>query len=296
LNDELFFPVSYNNQRKIIDMIWHGKDNLMRTGGINHVPRLTMFILTLILLLGATFVLAYNITAALSSNTDVAFVDESDNKITGPILNENNMYPGWSRPYKIMIKNFGNKAKYRLRLVTDEGLQPLSLADVLSVKIDKDGTEKNYRLADSKDIFLIDETIINKGEKQEVTLTLAMDETAGNEYQNLSIGLDLVLNAGSVADDEHGNGNNEGGGGNNDTGTVVEPEPTPEDNFEEDVIIEDDNIPEGEPEPDTEKPAVEETEDQLPQTGGIPIELFIGMGIVFIVSGLLLNKKIQRKI
>ena len=269
----------------------------MKTRGAKRVSRFTMFILSLILITGVTFVLAYNITAALLSNTDITFVDESDNKITGPILNESNMYPGWSRPYKIMIKNFGNKAKYRLRLVTDEGLQPLSLADVLSVKIDKDGTEKNYRLADSKDIFLIDETIINKGEKQEVTLTLAMDETAGNEYQNLSIGLDLVLNAGSVAEEEHGNGNNEsGGGGNYDTGTVENPEPTPENDIEEDVIIEDDNIPEGEPEPDTDEPVKEETEAQLPQTGGIPIELFIGMGFVFIVSGVLLNKMIQRKI
>jgi len=244
-------------------------------------------------------VLACNLTAALLSGTDVALVDESGNKITDSIFNESNMYPGWSRSYKIMIKNFGNKAKYRLHLVVDGEHKPPSLADVLSVMIDKDGIEKNFRLADSKDIPLIGTTVINQGEKQEFTMTLAMDKTAGNEYQNLSLGLDLVLNADPVADDDHGNGNNEGGGGNNDTGTVENPEPTPDDDIEEDVkedvIIEDDIIPEGEPEPDTEKPVKEETEAQLPQTGGIPIEVFIGMGSVFIMAGLLLNKKIQRK-
>lgn len=255
-----------------------------------------LFFMTLITSISYALVNSDPLSSTTSQNQDVAFVDDNGNKTTAPVLNEGNAYPGWSKTSVVKIKNFGGKSEYKLKLdfPYDKSDGRPSLADVLSLKIIKSGVEKDYKLTELINIPIIDSTLISTGATDDITLILSMDESAGNEYENLSIDLQLILYTEPV-EYNHDHENNYGGN-DGDTPITTEPENTPGPTVEPPI---EESLPDRGDEPievilDHEIPM----DSILPQTGGIPVEVYICLGVILILSGYYLrvkNKRIIRK-
>lgn len=225
--------------------------------------------------------------SAPQNGLDLTLVDSAGNELPGSMLiNEDNVYPGWSKEYTLRVKNSGSDARYTVGadFVYDKSDGQPSLADVLSLKIVKNGTAVNYRLTDLIGKPLQDITIIKAGNTHTFPLVLSMDESAGNEYERLTLNVELTITAEPLYYDKHDDPYDGGNGG---TKVVVTPQPTPTPTptptpvpVEAPVIIEDLPVPEG-PLPDrgAEEDAV------LPQTGGVPAVIIFGMGVLLILTG-----------
>lgn len=272
----------------------------------NKVVYLILLLLCLSLATSISFawVLSDPLASQPQQGLDIAFVDDAGNKVTDPPLNEGNAYPGWSKASVIKIKNFGVKARYKLGLDFISGTKPC-LADVLSLKTIKNGIEADYRLTDFISRPLIDTTEINGGAVHELTVVLAMDASAGNEYENLSLDLKLILYAEPISE-THEPGHQNGGG---DGGTTVvvtppatptpspaptatpTPEPTPTPVIESPEPSEPEPLPDSGSEP--EQMLLDEAEipqGSLPRTGGIPAILLVGIGILLVSTGYLIKR------
>ncbi len=262
-----------------------------------------LILLLLFLTLVTSISFAWVINEPLASNPqqglDIAFINDAGSKVTDPVLSEGNAYPGWSKTSVIKIKNFGMRARYKLGLdfVYDPS-QPC-LADVLSLKTIKNGTVSEYRLVDFIKVPLIDTTEINEGAVHELTVVLAMDESAGNEYENLSLDLKLILYAepmGESHEPDHQNSGNDGG-----TTVVVTPQATVTPTPEPTPVIAVPEPEEPEPLPEREPAPVIILNEEVPQgislpkTGGIPGALLIGTGILLVCSGYLLKYRGKNK-
>lgn len=130
--------------------------------------------------------------------------DEWIDASTGAIFNYSLWEPGYTQVRHIKIANEGNLAlKYQLKIVANGTVS--NLADVIDVYYTDPAAQVTARselTADKKLGTLTDvlnglESTANgsliAGENVTLTLALKMQETAGNEYQNLSIGSDFSV-------------------------------------------------------------------------------------------------------
>lgn len=128
----------------------------------------------------------------------------------GAIFNNNLWEPGYIEAKHIKIVNEGNLAlKYQMRIIANGIVS--ELADVIDVyyfdtavqlsrasltAANKLGTLAevlNYGEANTKSLTQSVVGELKKGESNTITLALKMQESAGNEYQNLSIGTDFSV-------------------------------------------------------------------------------------------------------
>lgn len=124
---------------------------------------------------------------------------------TGPIFNYSLWEPGYTEVRHVRISNKGNLAlKYEIRIVANGEVS--KLADVIDVYYIKDGKQITSRtgLTDENKIGTLSQVLANpyaaKGHilagdnaADVATIALKMQESAGNEYQNLSIGTDFSI-------------------------------------------------------------------------------------------------------
>jgi|BioPla2DNA2_1021312.scaffolds.fasta_scaffold84180_1 hypothetical protein len=131
---------------------------------------------------------------------DVALLNASGERMTGPLIDEGNVYPGWSDTYPVRVKNYGKAARYQLGIdfsYNPSGSMP-QLANVMRLELIKDGTVTEYRMSDLVDKPLTEICQINSGRVHNMELVLYMDEEAGNEYEGLTLDFDLTLYAESL--------------------------------------------------------------------------------------------------
>jgi|BioPla2DNA2_1021312.scaffolds.fasta_scaffold19794_3 hypothetical protein len=267
---------------------------LRKTNTLIYIVFLSFFI-TLITSISYALVNSEPLSSTASQNQDIAFIDDDGNRTTAPVLNEGNAYPGWSKTSVVKIKNFGSKARYKLVIdfTYEKSDGRPALADVLRLKTIKDGIEKDYMLTELINTPIIDSTPISRGVTDDITLVLSMDESAGNEYENLSIDIQLILYTEPVEynhDHENNHGGNDGG-----TTVITEPEKSPEPTFDPAI---DEPLPDRSDEPETEIIPDDEIpmDSILPQTGGIPIEVHICLGAALIVIGFCLRADDKRTV
>ena len=124
---------------------------------------------------------------------------------TGAIFNYNLWEPGYTEARHVRISNKGNLAlKYEIRIAANGEVS--KLADVIDVYYIKDGKQITSRtgLTDENKIGTLSQVLANpyaaKGHilagdnaADVATIALKMQESAGNEYQNLSIGTDFSI-------------------------------------------------------------------------------------------------------
>ena len=124
---------------------------------------------------------------------------------TGAIFNYDLWEPGYTEARHVRISNKGNLAlKYEIRIVANGEVS--KLADVIDVYYIKDGKQITSRtgLTDENKIGTLSQVLANpyaaKGHilagdnaADVATIALKMQESAGNEYQNLSIGTDFSI-------------------------------------------------------------------------------------------------------
>ncbi|HIU25843.1 MAG TPA: hypothetical protein IAC50_05045 [Candidatus Copromorpha excrementigallinarum] len=147
-----------------------------------------------------------------------------------PVFDYDNWEPGYSTPEVFQIKNNGTLAlKYQLDLILQEG-QTSKLADVINVWF-KTGNEaitsvptgmNEDQLADDgyTEIGTLSSILNNEhaatgylseGQSDYAAIVLYMDESAGNDYKNLSIGgtFDIVLSATQQTEETDGFGSDQ---------------------------------------------------------------------------------------
>jgi len=132
---------------------------------------------------------------------------------TGPIFKSELWEPGYTEAKHIKVSNIGTLAlKYQMRILANGVVSELAdVIDVYYIAPDADGNVKAISRADLKDDNKIgtlsnvlnnasDVAISKKiagsleaGKSNTVTIALKMQESAGNEYQNLSIGTDFSI-------------------------------------------------------------------------------------------------------
>ena len=130
---------------------------------------------------------------------DVALLNASGERMTGPLIDEGNVYPGWSDTYPVRVKNYGKAARYQLgidSLYNPSGSMP-QLANVMRLELIKDGTVTEYRMSGLVDKPLTEICQINSKGPQ-YGIGSYMDEEAGNEYEGLTLDFDLTLYAESL--------------------------------------------------------------------------------------------------
>lgn len=124
---------------------------------------------------------------------------------TGPIFTEEEIWePGYVSVRHIKIANAGNLAlKYQLHIVANGEVS--KLADVIDVYYADPAVQVADRTALTADNYLgtLSTVLANlsnsasgaliAGASDTITIALKMQETAGNEYQNLSIGSDFAI-------------------------------------------------------------------------------------------------------
>ena len=155
-------------------------------------------------------------------NEDPAAVSAWNDASTGAIFNNDKWEPGYVEARHIKIANEGTLAlKYKLLVVANGEVSDLS--DVIDVyyydPAQKLATDRSD-LVDAKKIGNLTDVLANfettaagkleAGEDHTVTIALKMQESAGNEYQNKSIGTDfsivLVATQATSEDDSFGDG------------------------------------------------------------------------------------------
>ncbi len=119
------------------------------------------------------------------------------------IFNYDKWEPGYTEVRHVRISNKGNLAlKYELNIVANG--QTSKLADVIDVYYIKGGQQIGTRtqLKETDKIGTLTEVLANpaaaaghllKGESDIATIALKMQESAGNEYQGMSIGTDFSI-------------------------------------------------------------------------------------------------------
>ena len=124
---------------------------------------------------------------------------------TGAIFNYDLWEPGYTEARHVRISNKGNLAlKYEIRIVANGEVS--KLAEAIDVYYVKDGKQITSRtgLTDENKIGTLSQVLANpyaaKGHilagdnaADVATIALKMQESAGNEYQNLSIGTDFSI-------------------------------------------------------------------------------------------------------
>lgn len=209
------------------------------------------------------------------------------------LFDEDNVYPGWEDSYTLQIKNKGSgPVDYTIGLSCKNPEQKPNLADVMVLIVTRSDRITFCRLSDINGKILQEATTLGAQETQTFDFTLLMDEEAGNEYQNLSLEVFLQIAAEQTSEQHEDPGQSSGGGGGGKRIPVtIDPDPKPEPEPEEVTKL---DIPlpdrgEEDPEPDIE---IEPTPfiEILPKTGGVPYQLLLAIGIVFIVIGCWLGK------
>ena len=123
---------------------------------------------------------------------------------TGAIFNYDKWEPGYVEVRHIKIANVGTLAlKYQIKIVANGEVS--DLADVIDVYYVDPAVQVNNRaqLTDANKLGTLTEVLANlantangelpAGENDTITLALKMQESAGNEYQNLAIGSDFSV-------------------------------------------------------------------------------------------------------
>lgn len=242
------------------------------------------------------------------------------------LFHENNAYPGWEDSYTLQIKNTGSGViNYNLSLYYDEPEQQPDLAQVLTMTVQRGDIKASGKLSELNGEVLQQATTLYSQETHVFNITLAMDEEAGNEYQNLS--LDVFLKIVAEQDTDHEDPSPTPTHTPEPTHTpkptpkpTPTPSPTPEEPTPEPTPT---SEPTSAPEP-TSTPEPEPTQtpepgpddgtgtpipgsgedfdednggisqnvdlDVLPKTGGMPYELFMAVGVVLIAIGCWLRK------
>lgn len=187
------------------------------------------------------FLTALLITALLS-NTKVLGTEAADFVVACgnkcdltpkniPLFNNTNIYPGWDSSVSLKAENNRNESlKFTIQavfseVVSDQVEQVLSissddidLADVLSVKIEEDGSSAwkgwSGKLNDLKSPIVLSE--IPSGGSRDYKITISMDTEAGNEYQGKTTVFDLNLIFDAISVTEKEGGGDESDGGNED--------------------------------------------------------------------------------
>jgi len=234
---------------------------------------------------------------------DMALYDADGNELPKDefsnfrLFHEDNAYPGWGNSYKLNIKNTGSGAiNYNIKLHYDTPEQGPDLAEVLTMTVEGNNHKTSGKISELNDKVLQEAVTLFAQETHTFDITLAMDEEAGNEYQNLSLDVLLQIAAeqgGEHHDPEPPHDDND----DHDPPIRVKPDPDPkpkpepEEVPEEPEIIPDIPLPDrgDEPGPDAE---IQETPviEVLPKTGGVPYQLMLAIGIVFIAVGFWLRK------
>ena len=137
---------------------------------------------------------------ATTNGKQTAYKDASE----GPIFNYDLWEPGYVEAKNIEIKNIGTlDLKYQLSIVATDEVS--KLADVIDVyyaddekvlDVRADMSELNYIGTLSSVLAQISSTASGNlldGESHTVTLALKMKESAGNDYQGLSIGSEFAV-------------------------------------------------------------------------------------------------------
>ena len=148
-----------------------------------------------------------NLDVALewANGTEALDTAEWKDASTGAIFNYNLWEPGYTEARHVRISNKGNLAlKYEIRIAANGEVS--KLADVIDVYYIKDGKQITSRtgLTDENKIGTLSQVLANpyaaKGHilagdnaADVATIALKMQESAGNEYQNLSIGTDFSI-------------------------------------------------------------------------------------------------------
>jgi len=249
-------------------------------------------------------------TSITPAGLKLKLIDNKGNELPDLVMiSEDNVYPGWSKEYVLRIKNSGDPTNYTIGVdfEYDKSNGLPHLADVLTLKKMRNNQESKYNLVDLLTSPLQGVTKIARGEVHEYNLVLAMDENAGNEYQNLTNRFDLTITAELAGGNNNPGGSNGGNGGGGGGGNTPEPnEPTSEPEPEQEPGAEPEEgteEPESDVMPDSALPDAGEDKPEitaginealhievLPKTGGIPYQLFLAIGIVFIALGYWLRK------
>ena len=148
-----------------------------------------------------------NLDVALewANGTEALDTAEWKDASTNAIFNYDLWEPGYTEVRHVRISNKGNLAlKYEIRIVANGEVS--KLADVIDVYYIKDGKQITSRtgLTDENKIGTLSQVLANpyaaKGHilagdnaADVATIALKMQESAGNEYQNLSIGTDFSI-------------------------------------------------------------------------------------------------------
>ena len=148
-----------------------------------------------------------NLDVALewANGTEALVTAEWKDASTNAIFNYDLWEPGYTEVRHVRISNKGNLAlKYEIRIVANGEVS--KLADVIDVYYIKDGKQITSRtgLTDENKIGTLSQVLANpyaaKGHilagdnaADVATIALKMQESAGNEYQNLSIGTDFSI-------------------------------------------------------------------------------------------------------
>ena len=148
-----------------------------------------------------------NLDVALewANGTEALDTAEWKDASTNAIFNYDLWEPGYTEARHVRISNKGNLAlKYEIRIVANGEVS--KLADVIDVYYIKDGKQITSRtgLTDENKIGTLSQVLANpyaaKGHilagdnaADVATIALKMQESAGNEYQNLSIGTDFSI-------------------------------------------------------------------------------------------------------
>ena len=132
---------------------------------------------------------------------DAAWIDAS----LGAIFNSTLWEPGYTEVRHIKIANEGTLAlKYQLNIVANGEVSKLAdVIDVYYIDPAKDAITNRAQLKEENKLGTLTQVLANisttasgnlkAGEKDTITLALKMQETAGNEYQNLAIGSDFSI-------------------------------------------------------------------------------------------------------
>ena len=148
-----------------------------------------------------------NLDVALewANGTEALDTAEWKDASTNAIFNYDLWEPGYTEARHVRISNKGNLAlKYEIRIAANGEVS--KLADVIDVYYIKDGKQITSRtgLTDENKIGTLSQVLANpyaaKGHilagdnaADVATIALKMQESAGNEYQNLSIGTDFSI-------------------------------------------------------------------------------------------------------
>lgn len=115
----------------------------------------------------------------------------------GKIFNEKDVYPGWSKAEKIVIKNKSTESGVDLYMTFDIN-DGKTLADALKLYVIKNDSG-SYRVGGAGDRYTLKKAdgdrlfigTLDPGEKEKYKIKIKFDEDSGNEYQKLSTKFDI---------------------------------------------------------------------------------------------------------